>query len=109
MKRRKKAKEPLHIIFAASECLHFQKTGGLSDVTARLPKELAALGHTVEIYIPLYLKALLYPIDHGTPLRHNTEFSQVRVRLSIMPRSRAAARSPIWRRCWRMVVSAGVR
>jgi len=81
VKRRKKAKEPLHIIFAASECLPFQKTGGLADVTASLPKELAALGHTVEIFIPLYLKALLYPIDHGTPIRHNTEFSQVRVRL----------------------------
>lgn len=80
-RRKKKAKSPLHVVFAASECLPFVKTGGLADVTASLPKELAALGHTVEIFIPLYLKALLYPIENGTQIRQNTEFSEVRVRL----------------------------
>ncbi len=69
------------MVFAASECLPFVKTGGLADVTASLPKELAMLGHSVEIFIPLYLKALLYPIENGTPIRANTEFSEVRVRL----------------------------
>lgn len=80
-RRKKKAKDPLHVVFAASECLPFVKTGGLADVTASLPKELSLLGHTVEIFIPLYLKALLYPIENGTPIRSNTEFSEVRVRL----------------------------
>lgn len=80
-RRRQKAKSPLHIVFAASECLPFVKTGGLADVTASLPKELAELGHKVEIFIPLYLKALLYPIENDTPIRQNKEFSEVRVRL----------------------------
>lgn len=79
--RSRKPSERYHIIFAASECLPFQKTGGLADVTASLPKELAALGHTVEIFIPLYLKALLYPIDHGTPIAPSLEFPSVKVRL----------------------------
>lgn len=80
-RRKKKAKSPLHVVFAASECLPFVKTGGLADVTASLPKELAGLGHTVEIFIPLYLKALLYPIENSTPIYANREFSEVRVRL----------------------------
>jgi len=71
----------LHIIFAASETLPCQKTGGLADVTASLPKELAALGHRVEVFIPLYLKALLYPIDHGLRIRPAENFPVVKIRL----------------------------
>ena len=73
---------PLHIVFAASETLPFQKTGGLADVTASLPKELARMGHRVEIFIPLYLKALLYPIDHGLPIRPAEGFPLVKIRLA---------------------------
>jgi starch synthase len=81
VRRRRRAKDPLRIVFAASECLPFVKTGGLADVTASLPKELAALGHEVDVFIPLYLKALLYPIDAGVPLRPNHALSEIRVRL----------------------------
>lgn len=44
----------MHIVFAASECVPFAKTGGLADVVGALPQELARLGHTVTVYVPYY-------------------------------------------------------
>ncbi len=44
----------MHIVFAASECVPFAKTGGLADVVGALPLELARLGHEVTVYLPLY-------------------------------------------------------
>jgi starch synthase len=44
----------MHIAFAASECVPFSKTGGLADVVGALPRALAALGHKVTVYTPLY-------------------------------------------------------
>lgn len=44
----------MHIVFAASECVPFAKTGGLADVVGALPPELVRLGHQVTIYLPLY-------------------------------------------------------
>jgi starch synthase len=44
----------MHIVFAASECVPFAKTGGLADVVGALPPELVKLGHQVTVYIPLY-------------------------------------------------------
>jgi starch synthase len=44
----------MHIVFAASECVPFAKTGGLADVVGALPPELVKLGHEVTVYIPLY-------------------------------------------------------
>lgn len=44
----------MHIAFAASECVPFSKTGGLADVVGALPRALAALGHKVSVYTPLY-------------------------------------------------------
>jgi starch synthase len=44
----------MHIVFAASECVPYAKTGGLADVVGALPQEIAKLGHRVTVYIPLY-------------------------------------------------------
>ena len=44
----------MHIVFAASECVPFAKTGGLADVVGALPPELVKLGHKVTVYLPLY-------------------------------------------------------
>jgi starch synthase len=44
----------LHIVFAASECVPFAKTGGLADAVGALSSELVRLGHEVTVYLPLY-------------------------------------------------------
>ncbi len=49
----------MHIAFAASECVPFSKTGGLADVVGALPRALAALGHQVSVYLPLYRQTKL--------------------------------------------------
>lgn len=50
--------QPLKILFAASEAVPFEKTGGLADVAGALPKALEALGHEVIVVLPRY-----YSID----------------------------------------------
>ena len=44
----------MHIVFAASECVPFVKTGGLADVVGTLPREIVKLGHKVTVYIPYF-------------------------------------------------------
>jgi starch synthase len=44
----------MHIVYAASECVPFAKTGGLADVVAALPREMARQGHEVTVYLPYY-------------------------------------------------------
>jgi starch synthase len=44
----------MHVVFAASECVPFAKTGGLADVVGALPPQLVKLGHEVTVYLPLY-------------------------------------------------------
>lgn len=44
----------LKILFIASECTPFAKTGGLGDVVAGLSKALRADGHDARVLIPLY-------------------------------------------------------
>jgi starch synthase len=49
----------MRIAFAASECVPFSKTGGLADVVGALPRALAAAGHEVSVYLPLYRQTKL--------------------------------------------------
>jgi len=44
----------MHIVFAASECVPFAKTGGLADVVGALPQQLVRMGHRVTVYLPYY-------------------------------------------------------
>ena len=46
----------MRIVFAASECVPFAKTGGLADVVGALAPEVAKLGHEVTVYLPLYAR-----------------------------------------------------
>ena len=44
----------MKILFAASECVPFVKTGGLADVVGALPKEIMKAGEEVRVILPLY-------------------------------------------------------
>ena len=44
----------MKILFVASECVPFCKTGGLADVIGALPKELRKKRHDVRILLPKY-------------------------------------------------------
>jgi starch synthase len=49
----------MNVVFAASECVPYSKTGGLADVAGALPKALAELGHSVSVYLPRYKQTKL--------------------------------------------------
>jgi len=61
----------MKIVFSASECVPFSKTGGLADVVGALPPALAALGHEVTVYLPKYKQTKLAP-DAKTVVRSIT-------------------------------------
>jgi starch synthase len=44
----------LKILIVATETVPFAKEGGVADVIGSLPKELAALGHDVRVFLPRY-------------------------------------------------------
>ena len=48
----------MQVLFASSEIFPLAKTGGLADVSAALPRALAALGVDIRLLLPGYPKAL---------------------------------------------------
>lgn len=44
----------MKILFAASECVPFVKTGGLADVIGALPREIQREGAEIRVILPLY-------------------------------------------------------
>ncbi|HVT99903.1 MAG TPA: glycogen synthase GlgA [Acidobacteriaceae bacterium] len=44
----------MHIVYAASECAPWARTGGLGEVLRALPRQIAAMGHKVSVFIPYY-------------------------------------------------------
>ncbi|WP_343754274.1 glycogen synthase GlgA [Alkalibacterium iburiense] len=48
----------MNLLFAASECAPFFKTGGLGDVMGALPKELAKNGNDVRVVLPFFVQKL---------------------------------------------------
>ena len=44
----------MKVLFAASECVPFSKTGGLADVVGALPKEIKKSGVDIRVITPLY-------------------------------------------------------
>jgi starch synthase len=75
----------MQIVFAASECVPYAKTGGLADVVGALPPELVKLGHKVTVYLPLYAAVrqqlsgqLNYPLPSITiPFQHYNRFAGI--------------------------------
>jgi len=49
----------MNVVFAASECVPYSKTGGLADVVGALPRALVELGHNVTVYLPRYKQTKL--------------------------------------------------
>jgi starch synthase len=46
--------QSLKVLMVATEAVPFAKEGGVADVIGSLPRELAALGHEVSIFLPRY-------------------------------------------------------
>ncbi|HWF99432.1 MAG TPA: glycogen synthase [Steroidobacteraceae bacterium] len=81
----------LSVCLLAAEVAPLSKTGGLADVAGALAKHLAAAGHDVRLFTPLYAsidrsKFPMQPVDglHDVPLQigpHHYVFSVVSTRL----------------------------
>lgn len=63
----------MKLLFAASECAPFFKSGGLGDVMGALPKELAKKGHEVRVVLPYFLQ--LVPEQYKEQLEDVANFT----------------------------------
>lgn len=66
-----KRETKLKVLFAASECLPFVKTGGLADVAGALPAQLCRDGADARIVLPFY-----------KPVKENTRRSAIMCAIS---------------------------
>jgi starch synthase len=81
---------PLKVLFVASECTPFAKTGGLADVVGSLPKALRPLGMDVRVVMPLYAGMPwneLDPLDGVLVVPMWWGGAQARVRVGNLPDS----------------------
>jgi starch synthase len=74
----------MKVLFVASECAPFAKTGGLGDVAGALPKALAELGIDVRVVLPLYAGIdwnALEPLEGmiGVPMWFGTAWTAIRL------------------------------
>ncbi len=46
----------VNVLFVSSEVAPFAKVGGLGDVSGSLPRHLAAMGHDVRVFLPMYAR-----------------------------------------------------
>lgn len=63
----------MKLLFAATECAPFFKSGGLGDVMGALPKELAKKGHEVRVVLPYF--AQLMPDQYKDALEDVVNFT----------------------------------
>ena len=61
----------IKVLFAASECVPFVKTGGLADVVGALPPVLKARGVDVRVVLPLYGEI---PQEFKSQMKHVVDF-----------------------------------
>lgn len=61
----------MEILFAASECVPFIKTGGLADVAGAMPEALARSGETVKVILPLYG---CIPMEYRAQMKRKTSY-----------------------------------
>ncbi len=61
----------MKILFAASECVPFIKTGGLADVVGALAVVLAEQGHDIRVMIPKYTSI---PEEYSGKMTHLVDF-----------------------------------
>ena len=74
----------MNVLCVASELAPFAKTGGLADVMAALPAQLARRGHDVRVFLPLYSridtsKASFAPVIEGIDIRLGAHRYQVKI------------------------------
>ena len=81
---------PLKVLFVASECSPFVKTGGLGDVVGALPIALRRRGIDVRVVMPLYAGLPWRQLERlegslGVPMSFGTAWSGIR--MGHLPRS----------------------
>lgn len=86
----------MKILFVSSEVAPFAKSGGLGDVSAALPRELAAQGHDVRVVMPLYPRVHA----HGTftPIKRDVDvdLGRHRVRMGLYASTMPGTQIPVY-------------